>query len=311
MKKFTLFAAFAALALSASAQYTMNEPWANQSVIPGEKATFDVVLGAEDVFTGLRNAGQSVNDWRVNNETSFLYVWDDTFVGGDGAYPGVGYDDFQYDGYTSLNVSNGGWSGAGFFFDAAKGTDTSHWVDATCFHVAYRSQGAAPASVAFVIVDGDNEGSAPAKVALGNSFQDGDAVYPTIGPAFNDEWQAVQISFADLKKIYPSFNYVHTDAWQGNMVSVLGGGVEGNNISIDCMYFFTPDAEGAVGTVADDAQWVITNNTVNVANGNGIQLYDLSGRMLKSSNSSVLGIDDLNNGVFIVKSGNSVKKIMK
>lgn len=312
MKKFTLVAAFAALAMSASAQYTCETPYADQSVVAGETQVFDLILAAEDVVTGLQNAGQKINDWRVDDVNRFLYVWDNTFTGGDGSYPGCGYSDMQFDGYSSLDVGTVGWSGAGFFMSAAGNQNTMHWNENTKFHVSYRTASVAPASVAFVIADGDNAGSAPAKVALGDSFNDGGAIYPTIGPKLSDEWQAVDISFADLKRFYPSFVWVNAEQWQGNIVSILGGGVTGQNISLDCLYFHTPAGEeGAVGSVSDDATFVITGNTVNVNNGKGIELYDLSGRMIKSSNSSVLGIDDLNGGVFIVKSGNSVKKIMK
>lgn len=310
MKKITLFAAFAALAVSASAQYTTATPYADQSVVAGETQIFDVILGAEDVLTGLKGAGQTVNDWRVNDTDRFLYVWDGTFVGGDGSYPGVGYNDMQFDGYSSLDVSTVGWSGAGFFISETAGCSTKHWSDATKFHVAYRTAAVGPASVAVIIGDGDPAGSSPAKVALGTSFNDGGAIYPAVGPALNDEWQAIDISFADLKKIYPTFAFVGVDAWQGNIVSLLGGGVTGQNISVDCMYFHSPAGESGVAAVADNAQLVITANTVNVEGAEGIYVYDLAGRLVKSAQGTTLGISDLN-GALIVKSGNAVKKIMK
>lgn len=313
MKKFTLFAAFAALAVSASAQYTTNTPYADQSVVAGQTQVFDLMLAAEDVFTGLQAAGQKTNDWRPTGDSGVrpLYIWDGTFTGGDGSEPGVGYNDMQFDGYSSFNVTNVGWSGGGFFFDAEAEASTEHWSDQTKFHISYRTATTAPASVAFVIADGDATGSSPAKVAVGDAFVDGGAIYPTVGPKLTDEWQGLDISFADLKKVYPSFNYVKMPNWQGNMVSFLGGGVEGTNISMDCMYFHTPSADNAVGSVADDAQFVVTRNTINVSNGNGIELYDLSGRLIKSSNGSVLGISDLGSGLFVAKSGNSVVKVMK
>ena len=312
MKKFTLFAAFAALAMGASAQYNTATPYADQSVVAGETQTFDLVLAAEDVFTGLEGAGQKVNDWRVNDVDRFLYVWDNTFTGGDGSYPGVGYNDMQFDGYSSLDVGTVGWSGAGFFMSAESNTNTSHWNDNTKFHMAYRTSSTAPASVAIILCDGDPAGSSPAKIALGTAFNDGGAIYPTVGEGFNDEWQAIDISFADLKKFYPTFAYVTTEAWSGNIVSVLGGGVTGQNVSFDCMYFHTPaGAEGAVEGIVEDAQFVITSNTVNVANGNGIELYDLSGKLIKSVAGTTLGISELGNGIFVVKSGRSVAKIVK
>lgn len=307
MKKFTLFAAFAALALSASAQYTCETPYADQSVVAGETQIFDIVLGAESVFDGLKAAGQKTNDLRPNGETNNLWVWEETFVGGDGSYPGVGYNDMQFDGYTSLNVSTVGWSGAGF--DIQSDFNNTHWNENTKFHVAFRTAGTAPESVGFILAN--SEGSTPGNIAVGAAFDDNGTIYPMVCNSISDEWQAIDVSFADIKKMQSSFNYITSETWHGNIVAFLAGGVEGRNISLDCMYFHTPTGDNAVGTVADDAQWVISNNTVNVANGNGIELYDLSGRMLKSVNGTTLGIDDLSNGVFVVKNGNSVKKIMK
>lgn len=314
MKKFTLFAGFAVLAMTASAQYTCKTPYADENVVAGVKSTFDIVVGSTPgLIDPLEAAGQKVNNFGPDDVNRFLYVWDGTFVGGDGTFPGVGYNDMQFDGYTSLNVGTEGWSGAGWFITPDTGISTAHWCDDTKFHVAYRTSNNGPSSVAIIINDAANEvpGSAPAKFAVGAAFNDGGAIFPTIGPALTDEWQAVEISFADLKKIYPSFNFVPTTKYGGNVVSILGGGVTGQNISLDCMYFFTPGDDAAVGSICDDANFVITGNTVNVNNGQGIELYDLAGRLIKSSNSSVMGISDINNGIFIVKSGNSVKKIMK
>lgn len=311
MRKISFLAAFAALALSANAQYVCETPYADQSVVAGETQIFDLILASDDVINGLQNAGQKINDWRVDDTNRFLYVWDGTFTGGDGSFPGVGYDNFQFDGYSSLNVANVGWSGAGFFDNYDAGVNTMHWNDDTKFHVAVRTASTAPNSVALILCDGDNEGSAPAKVALGDSFNDGGAIYPTIGPKLSDEWVGIDISFADLKKFYPSFNYVNAEAWQGNILSILGGGVEGQNISLDCMYFHTPESEGAVGAIYDDVNFVVTGNTVNVAGAQNIQLYDLSGRLIKSVNGSTLGISELGGGIYVAKAGNAVKKIMK
>lgn len=311
MKKFTLFAAAAVCAVCANAQYTTAEPYANQSVVAGQVATFDVVSACDGVLAGLEGAGQKVNDIRVDDTNRFLYVWDNTFVGGDGSYPGVGYSDFQYDGYMSLNVGEVGWSGAGYFISEAAGFNNKHWTDQTRFHIAARTASVAPASVALIIGDGDPAGSSPAKFALGESFNDGGAIYPTIGAGLSDEWVGYSISFADLKKLYPTFAYVGVDAWQGNIFSFLGGGVSGQNISFDCVYFYTPGDDSGVAAVADDANFVVTRNTVNVANGNGIQLYDLSGRMIKSVEGTTLGISELGSGIYVAKSGNSVKKIVK
>ena len=324
MKKFTLFAAFAALAVSAGAQETATPDVAG-TVVEGQKAVYNLVVAADEVVTALEGAGQEVTDWRVNDETRFLYVWDNTFVGVNTGYPAVGYDGIlvgEYE-YPNLEVGTIGWSGAGWFISIDAKADASNWNENTRFHVATRTAGTAPTSLAFVIADGGNitgEGEngnthdgSPAKVALGENFQDGNNVYPSVGPKVSDEWAGLDLSFAELKKFYPSFDWKNANPWEGNVVSVLGGGVQGQSFSIDNMFFYTPAEmeDNAVGKVADDAQFIVTRNTINVANGNGIALYDLSGRMIKSATGTVLGISELGNGIYVAKSGNSIVKIMK
>lgn len=309
MKKFYILAAGAFMAVAANAQYTTETPYADQSVVDGKPATFDVILGSEDVLTGLQGAGQTVNDIRVNDETRFLYVWDGTFTGGDGSYPGVGYSDMQFDGYSSLNVANVGWSGAGFFISADAKVNTNHWNENTRFHIAVRTAATAPASVALILCDG--EAGSPAKVALGESFNDGGNIYPTIGPKLSEEWVGIDISFADLKKFYPSFTIGHSESWEGNIVSILGGGVEGQNISMDCMYFYTPNEDDAVAEIFSDKDFVVTSNSINVVGASAIELYDLSGRLIKKADGSALGISELGAGIYVAKAGNSAKKIVK
>lgn len=325
MKKFTLFAAAAFCALGASAQYVPESPFGDASVVAGQTQIFDVVLGNDNLVNGFKGAGQTVNDWSMNGDgsgadgsTRNFWIWDNTFVGGDGTYPAVGYSEIDPEGgYTALTVGNVGWSGGGFNYIDPAGTDyapisSMHWNDNTRFHIAYMSNGTAPESVAFVIGDGESEGcGSPAKIAVGVSFDDGGKIYPTVGPKSNDDWQAIDISFAELKKVYPSFNYVKTDNWRGNLLSILAGGVPGQTISLDAFYFHTPSDDNAVGSVVNDAQFVVTGNTINVAGANSIELYDLSGRLVKKVNGSVMGISELGNGVFVARSGNSVVKIVK
>lgn len=314
MKKFTLLAAIATVAATASAQYTCETPYADQSVVSGSVQVFDILQGNDVIFDGLQKAGQKTNDWRLNNDTRNLWFWEETLTGGDGNYPGVGYDDLVTEGYPSATVTDKGWSGAGFSMSAGAGINNTHWTDNTKFHIAFRTETTGPASVAIIIADGNPDGGnfGPAKVALGAAFNDNGSVFPTIGPRLNSEWQAIDISFGDLKKLYPAFNPWLTTDWTGNLVSFLGGGVQGENICLDAIYFHTPQGDDSgVKSVAEEAGFVISSNTVNVSNGQGIELYDLSGRLVKSTANSTMGIEGLGRGAFIVKSGNSVVKIMK
>lgn len=322
MKKFTLVAAAAAMAVCANAQYTPKTPYADITTATGK--TYDVVVVDEGTIDALKGAGKTVNDYRVNGDNINFWVWGETMIGGDASmYPGVGYDDYQYDGYTALEVSDKGWSGGGYAtgknddnetYISGTGVNLTHWTEATRFHVAFRSSNE-PASIALIIADSENElGSIPAKVAVGSeAFVDNGAVYPLVGAFDPDgEWSAVDISFADLKKLVPTFDYKNVADWHGNLLSILAGGVTGTNFSIDALYFYTPVSGGieAVGTAAEDVDIVVTANTVNASGAASIELYNVAGQLVKSAAGTVVGIDDLSTGLYIVKAGNTVKKIL-
>ena len=158
------------------------------------------------------------------------------------------------DGYVSFIVGTQGWSGAGYNV-AGNGVNTEWWNADTRFHLAYMSPGTAPASIAVIVADGADMGSQPAKVALGDAFNDNGAVFPAVGPKANDDWQG------------------------------------------DSMR-------------RDEAEWVVTANTVNVAGANGIELYNLGGQLVKKTAGTTLGLSNLAKGVYVAKSGNQAKKIV-
>lgn len=307
MKKFTLVAFAAAATLGASAQYTTATPYMEPIVKAGAKV-LDAIVCDNASLDAARAAGVKVNDYRVDDVNRFFYIWDGTFEAGDGSYPGIGYNDFQFDGYTAVNVTTMGWSGAGFCFVVPG--DLSHFNENTRFHVAYRSQNA-PNSIALIIADGKQAGatSAPAKVALGDPFNDNGAIYPAIGPKASEEWQAIDISFSDLKKLYPSFDFNAGPSWEGNILAILAGGVQGTGVSLDAVYFYSNSEGSGVEAIENDAEFFVTRNTVN-STVNGIELYDLAGRRVAATAGTVLGLDELSNGVYVAKSGKKAQKVV-
>lgn len=304
MKKVLLLSSVAALALAANAQYTC-DPSTSVVAKQGPKTVEYLVLSDGGVAE-LEKAGATCTYIGPNDETRFMYIWEGTFDAGDGSYPGV---DMQEGTYLSLIVTNVGWSGAGYFVNTI---NTEMMNENTRFHAAYMTPNAnAPASVALIIGDGDVEGSSPAKIAVGTSFVDGGNTYPTIGPALNDDWQGIDISFADLKKMYPSFNFVPSAEWEGNILSFLAGGVQGQSMALDAVYFYNTDGTGGVSNVAaDNASFLYTGNTINLNGANGIELYNLNGQLVKKTSGCVLGTDALNPGVYMARSGKTVSKII-
>lgn len=296
----------AMVAAAASAQYTVN-PGAEEVLSKGAVSELGyIALDATSVakFTA---QGATVYEYGPNDADRNLWIWDGTFSAGDGSYPGV---DDQFDGYLSLVVGNVGWSGAGYNI-GAPGANTTWWNDDTHFHVAYMAPGVAPASIALIIADG--EGSSPAKVAVGTAFNDNGAVFPAVGPAAINDWQGIDITFGALKKLYPAFAPLATTAWTGNILSFLAGGVTGQTMALDAIYFYQPKGEtpdDAIEEVKAQAEWIITEHTVNVLNATGIELYDLGGKLVKSVAGTTLGLDNVGAGVYVAKSGNAVRKII-
>lgn len=307
MQKITLVAAAALAALSASAQYTC-DPSTDVVLAKGKVSYLMPVQLCETAVGKFEAQGAKVISAAPNGDDRALDVWPDgsTFRAYNATYPGV---DDQTDGYVSLEVANVGWSGAGFSVHG--GIDASWWNADTRFHLAYMSETTAPESIGFIIANGDDWGSKPAKVAVGTPFNDNGVVFPAVGPASADDWNGIDISFADLKKLWPEFDWKAANDWHGVILSFLAGGVEGRQFSLDAVYFYQlGDGSGINGISADEAEWVVTANTVNVAGANGIELYNLGGQLVKKTTGTTLGLSNLAKGVYVAKSGNQAKKIV-
>lgn len=321
MKKMTLLAAMAVCGMGAmNAQYMASDPG-----IAATNGDVYYVFNLDATTVGnLEAAGKTVYNYSLDNVERNWWVWDETMDPGDSSYPGV---DFQMDGYTSQVVANGvTWSGAGFDIEG-NGVDLRGVNDDMHFHFGIRSTNA-PSSFAVVFGDGNTwtsqelctEGDkakssvcAPAKISIGETaFNDNGAIYPKVGEFDpNGEWVAIDIKLSDLKKLYPSFNFV-PGFFRGNIYSILAGAVAGKSFSIDAVYLYGPKAQGGVEDVAaDEAQIVVSAKTISVLGGQeGIDVYNVSGQLVKSSESTIVGVEDLTPGLYVVKAGNAVKKVV-
>ena len=261
MKKFTLIAGMALVALGASAaDFNVEDGTVKSFAAKNGKGTYYNLSMSEYSVEQLTKAGNTVVFMGQNSDdqtgTQNLYIWVETFTEGTASTPAPGYDgeenmDFEY---LSLNVSNAGWSGAGYNIkdDAVPMTLN----DNTIFHLCYATTGTAPASVGLILLNKDVPEGTPeltAKVAVGADFNDNGTIFPSIGAKATEDWQTVEISFKELKKLWPAFNYDYT-SFTGNVFSFLAGGVAGNNIAFDNCFFFTPEGGSAIeGVEADNA----------------------------------------------------------
>lgn len=303
MKKFTLLSAAALATLAANAQYTCDP---STGVVAAEKpATVAYIVLADAAVAELQEAGAQCTYVGPDPDAGRnLWYWDQTFVPGDESIPRV---DMEEGGYISVEVSDIGWSGAGL---AVEGVNTKGFNDETRFHLAYMTpSNNGPASIAIILCDGLD--SAPAKFALGENFDDNGAIYPSVGPKISDDWQGIDISLGDLKKLWNSFSLLNSESWSGNLFSWLGGGVQGQTMAFDTVYFYNlTDDAGVEGISADSKNFIVTSNTINLNGGNGMELYDLTGKLVKKTAGCVLGINNLNKGVYVVKSGKLVRKVV-
>lgn len=308
MKKLTLLAAAIFAAGAANAQY-VGDPALSKTTEVGAK--YDVVLLDNASIESLTAAGKTVQDLRTDDVNIFLYVWNETFTGGDGSYPGV---DMQMDGYTSLDVTSVGWSGAGFCL-VNKAADFKHFTDNTHFHCGVRSTNA-PASIAIIVGDGykadnDQDKWSPAKVSIGKTaFVDNGVTYPLVGALSEDgDWVAIDVTLGQLKKLFPSFSY-DAEEFKGNIVSFLAGGVSGTNVCLDAVYFYTPAAGSVEGIAADKAEIIVSGKTISAVGADQIAVYNVAGQLVKKADASIVGTEDLAAGIYVVKAGNAVKKVV-
>lgn len=250
MKKFTLIAGMALVGLAATAQ-DFNVENGNMDAFAAKygKGTYYSLLMSENTAEKLKAGGSTIVEFGDNSSTRHLYVWDGTFVGGNSSLPAPGWDDENMDfEYLSLDVTNVGWSGAGFTFDEPG--ESVAFNENTIFHASYATNSTAPASAAFILCDGSEAGASPAKIAVGADFNDNGKVYPSVGSAITDDWKTVEIKFSDIKKLCPSFTYF-SGSFYGNIMSFLAGGVSGTNISLNNVFFFNA-SDAAINDVEAD-----------------------------------------------------------
>lgn len=306
MKKFTILAAMALTAVASQAQYTC-DPSTDVVIKDGVKNVYFLVL-ADGAIKQLEADGVKCYNFTADEtQGRNLWYWNG-LIPADETTPRV---DMEEGGYVSVQVTGeGGWSGAGFNAQAP-GLDLSSFTDDTHFHMAYMTPtGNAPSSVECTLLDNTTATATPFKFAIGEAGNDNGVVIPSIAPKATDDWNGIDITFAQMKKLFPTFALDTNPAWTGNYFTWLAGSVAGQTIAFDAIYFWNGEEAGVADIVANDLQFVQTGKTLNVMGGKGIELYNLAGALVKSSNSTAVGLENLAAGIYVAKSGSLVKKIV-
>ena len=69
---------------------------------------------------------------------------------------------------------------------------------------------------------------------------------------------------------------------------------------------------GEIANDSDNIQVIVSDKTINVLGGGNapVELYNLAGSLVKASATSVIGLEDLVAGVYVVKTLNVAKKVI-
>lgn len=307
----------AAAAVSANAQYVVADAGIQPVLDKGDKAeVFHAFLLDGQTIADLEKAGKTVYNYLSTDLDGVrpVYIWDETFISGDGTAPGA---DFQTEGHMAFTVGTVGWSGGGMYQKNEEGgMDLSGISDQTRVHIAYSAAANPVKSIGFKVLQEDSHkdpaytDGVPACFAVGAAGSTVDNL-PTVGAGPTDEWQAVDMSFADLKKIDPAFKYNAVKGWYGNYIVFLGGGVPGQNLELDAIYFYSPKSESGISNIEmGKAEIVVTGKTVNASGAKHMALYDLTGKTVKAVEGSVLGLNGVPAGLYLVKADNTVVKVL-
>lgn len=253
-------------------------------------------------------SGKIVQDLRVNwdgttNPTGekAMYIWENTYA----ANPANGKGSLgQIGGFLDFTAI-GGWSGLGFTMRDDSPTrfdvDYTKLTDDYRFHMAVKSN---MAKSHMIQVFGSKDGAAKFSVGVGSMEST-----PNITPNFKSDgsWNIIDIPVSELR----TYGFTNRAPFGGNYFVILSGPAT-NQIAVDAIYFYNPNPAAGVNDVkVGKLDVIVTNQIVEVLNATSpIEVYSVTGSLVKTLNEPIFGVDELAKGVYIVKSGYATAKIM-
>ncbi|GAB1415874.1 hypothetical protein MASR2M117_12800 [Paludibacter sp.] len=242
-------------------------------------------------------------DFTVDDVNNFLYIWNSTYT--NATSPGPNWNG-EIGEYLTLQVGTVGWSGFGFACDpAGNATKDMSAVNADyTLHLAMKSTNA---TTHCIIMEG-GDGIA-ARVAVGaSSFVDGNNITPVYTNFVRDgKWHLIEIpmtEFFNKGLRYPA-------PFKGNVFALLSGGTSGVTISLDAIYVYRKVVAGLNNPQSEDLDVIVTSKTLSVVEASeSICLFDITGSIIRTSKESIIDIEDIQKGIYIVRCGTKSKKIL-
>ena len=239
-------------------------------------------------------------DFSVDDVKNFLYIWDNTYT--DLPTAGMNWNGVTGE-FLSLQVNSVGWSGFGFA-SVGTGKDMSA-VDASyTLHLAMKSTGT---TTHCIIMEGSNKTAA--RVAVGSSsFVDGANITPAYTNFTRDgSWHLVEIPMSEFFNKGLQYNSPVLD----NVFALLSGGVQGTTIALDAIYIYRKGASAVPSVQGEAFDVFVSDKTISIPNAfTPIELYDLTGYLVRQSSEKILSIEDLYTGIYFVRCNNLTKKIL-
>jgi hypothetical protein len=253
----------------------------------------------DDVSAAKIPTANIVKDFRVDDTNNFLYVWSSTYTALTASGPNW---NGEVGTFLSFSVNSVGWSGFGFSGPVSK--DMTAVTSDYTLHIAMKGS-----NTASHIIGMDGPGGLTARVCIGASaFVDGTTTYqPYTNFTRDNKWHLIEIpmsAFFNLGLRYPGA--VPANA---NVVYFLSGGVSGTTINMDAIFVYKKSTT-AVNSVKSDLDVIQTGKTISVVGATQpIELYSVTGSKVRVSNEAIIGIEDIQKGIYIVRSGSLNKKI--
>ena len=235
-----------------------------------------------------------------------LYLWTgSTYV----ANAATGKGSFgQIGGFLDVSsVGTSGWSGLGWSMrtDAPvkEVVDYTAVTDVYHFHMAVKSS-TSPVKAHHIEMFGTATGIANFSVGVGSM----DAA-PNITPNFptDGSWYIIDIPISQLK----TYGWTNRGTFTGNYFVTLSGPPT-NNLAMDAIFIYLPAGINGINDVkANKLNVLVTNRIVEVQNATApIEVFSVTGALVKKSVAPVFGVEELAKGAYIIKSGNAVAKVM-
>jgi hypothetical protein len=304
MKKFNLLLAMAALAISGANAQTVTKA----SDAPFDFSKVDslyVIYLGEETLESADASSKVVINLGPDDINTFLYVWD----GASSFGTAVGPNSFGVAGeYMDFVVGSAGWSGIGYYVGKTKTYDLSKITADYYLHMAFKAQAAGTFDIGIT----DGKGTA-ANLAIGTTpFVDNGKSYEPIGEITrNGEWYNIDVPMTALNKL--GLNFSTSTAYSDkNVLFALMGGTKGFTVDYDGLFFYKPISTG-VSTVKTDNGFkaVGGNGSINVtAKNGGIQIFNVSGALINSTNASSLSVDGMQSGIYIVRNAGHAQKVL-